>query len=102
MANRQIEAVYPLSPMQQGMQFHSLAAPESGVYVEQLRCTLLGRLDVAAFLRAWQRVVDRHAILRTAFAWKSQERPLQVVHPHVELTLYQEDWRELSPAEQET
>ena len=37
---RQIEAIYPLSPMQQGMLFHTIYEPQSGVYLQQLRCTL--------------------------------------------------------------
>src|SRR5262249_10798473 len=37
-----IEDIYPLSPMQQGMLFHTLFAPESGVYYEQLSCTVSG------------------------------------------------------------
>jgi amino acid adenylation domain-containing protein len=101
MSKRNIEAVYSLSPMQQGMLFHSLYAPESGVYFEQLSATLRGDLDLAAFERAWQRVMDRHPILRTAFAWKSLDRSLQVVHRRVSLQLEQRDWRGASPTEQE-
>ena len=35
MGRQNIEAIYPLSPMQQGMLFHSLVTPETGVYMEQ-------------------------------------------------------------------
>ena len=100
MSKRTIEAVYPLSPMQQGMLFHSLYAPESGVYVEQLSCTLRGDLDIPAFQRAWQRVVDRHAVLRTSFVWRQLDKTLQVVHRRVTVPLEQQDWRGLSPAQQ--
>src|SRR5215204_3115190 len=73
MSKENIEAIYALSPMQEGMFFHSLYAPQSGVYFQQLNCVLEGRLNIDAFQRAWQRVVDRHAILRTAFVWKRLE-----------------------------
>ncbi len=98
---KNLEAVYPLSPMQQGMLFHSLQAPESGVYFEQLVCSLHGSLDTAAFARAWQQVIDRHTVLRTAFAWKRLDKAMQAVHRQVSLPLEQLDWRDLSPAEQE-
>ena len=65
-----IEAIYPLSPMQQGMLFHSLYTPESGVYFEQLCFTLHGDLDIAAFERAWQSLIDRHQALRTVRSGK--------------------------------
>jgi hypothetical protein len=71
---KNIADFYPLSPMQQGMLFHSLYAPDSGVYVEQTAYTLRGPLDVEAFVRAWQRVVDRHPVLRTAFMGGGAER----------------------------
>ncbi|HOG48626.1 MAG TPA: condensation domain-containing protein, partial [Anaerolineae bacterium] len=77
---RNVIDMYPLSPMQQGMLFHSLYAPESGVYVEQMHCTLRGALDVQAFARAWERVIERHTILRTAFVGEGQREPVQVVH----------------------
>ncbi len=100
-SRKNLEAVYPLSPMQQGMLFHSLQAPESGVYFEQLVCSLHGALDTAAFARAWQQVIDRHPVLRTAFAWKRLDKTVQAVHRQVSLPLEQLDWRDLSPAEQE-
>lgn len=98
---RNIEAIYPLSPIQQGLLFHSLYAPNSGVYIEQLVCTLRADVDVSAFSRAWEHVVHRHAPLRTAFAWKSQDQPLQAVHRTVELPLVQEDWRAMALDAQE-
>ena len=43
-AQRNIQAIYPLTPMQHGMLFHSLLEPGSGVYVEQMSCLLAGDL----------------------------------------------------------
>ncbi len=98
---RGVEDVYPATPMQEGMLFHSLLAPGGGAYVGQLVCDLVGDLDVAAFERAWRDVVRRHAVLRTGFARPASERPLQVVRGEVELPVRGEDWRGLSPAERE-
>ena len=99
---KDIEAVYPLSPMQQGMLFHTLYHPEAGQYFEQMSATFRGELDVEAFRQAWQRVIDRNAILRTSFVWKKVSRMMQVVHRHAELPFQFLDWRALSPDEQET
>lgn len=98
---KKIEAIYPLSPMQQGMLFHTLYAPKAGVYVEQISCTLQGSLNIAAFERAWQKVLNQHPILRTAFVWEEIDEPLQVVGKRVMLPLTQQDWRALSSAAQE-
>src|SRR5436305_3201268 len=101
MSQRTVQDVYPLSPLQEGMLFHSLYAPESGVFVDQLRAELCGSLDEAAFARAWRRVVERHSILRTAFVWKSQAKPLQAVVRAAEPPLARLDWSGLPAAEQE-
>ena len=55
-----ISSIYPLSPMQQGMLFHSLCEPAAGIYIEQFSCRIKGRLQIAAFKQAWQQVIDRH------------------------------------------
>src|SRR2546423_35787 len=49
MSKRLIENIYPLSPVQAGMLFHTLFAPHSGVYFQQRSCRLDGGLDVEAF-----------------------------------------------------
>jgi non-ribosomal peptide synthetase component F/alpha-ketoglutarate-dependent taurine dioxygenase len=100
MHQKAIETIYPASPAQQGMLFATLSAPESGYHIEQLVCRLSGKLDVAAFEQSWQRVIDRHAILRTVFVWKDQDAPLQVVLRQVNVPLERQDWRSLSPIEQ--
>ncbi|MEH2536065.1 amino acid adenylation domain-containing protein/non-ribosomal peptide synthase protein (TIGR01720 family) [Bradyrhizobium sp. AZCC 1588] len=97
---RQIEDIYPLSATQQGLLFHSLYAPESTVYVISLGCRLVGALDVDAFEQAWQRMVERHAVLRTAFVGQELEQPLQVVLRHAVLPFERHDWRTLDAAEQ--
>src|ERR1043165_8197456 len=91
---------YPLSPMQQGMVFHNLSAREAGVDVEQIFCTLHEAVDAGAFERAWRRVIERHAILRTSFHWRGHSEPQQTVHPGVDLEFWQQDWRSLAKAAQ--
>jgi amino acid adenylation domain-containing protein/non-ribosomal peptide synthase protein (TIGR01720 family) len=95
-----LEDLYPLSPLQQGLLFHTLLSPESGAYFEQLAWTATGSVDVAHFRRAWQALIDRTPILRTGFAWAGLESPLQVVHAHAELPWEQLDWRAMPAAEQ--
>ncbi|HEX7771653.1 MAG TPA: condensation domain-containing protein, partial [Pyrinomonadaceae bacterium] len=91
----EIEERYPLSPLQQGMLFHSVYAPDSPVYIGQLSFALAGPLDVETFIEAWRRAVARHAVLRTSFTWENVDEPLQAVHVRVDLPLEHLDWREL-------
>jgi amino acid adenylation domain-containing protein len=94
-----IEAIYPLAPMQQGMIFHSLLAPESGAYIVQSSYDLIGDLDADALERAWRRVVERHGALRTLFVMDHGSEPLQVVMKKVELPWRFEDWRGVDQAQ---
>ncbi len=94
-----IEDIYELSPMQQGMLFHTLYAPGSEVYFNQLSYALHGDLNVSAFRQAWQQIVDRHSVLRTSFYWEDLDKPVQVVHRRGALSLEQQDWRDLSLVE---
>src|SRR5436305_7868228 len=101
MSNKNIENIYPLSRLKEGMLFHSLYAPDSGVYVEQMCCGLSGELNVSDFRRACQKIVDRYSILRTAFVWKGMEQPLQAVGRKVQLPFEELDWRGVSSLERE-
>lgn len=93
----EIQDLYTLSPLQQGMLFHSAYAKNTGMYITQLAVTFKGQLHVVAFERAWQKVMERHSILRTGFIWGETEQPLQVVYNQVALNMKVEDWRNLEP-----
>ncbi|MCC5666139.1 amino acid adenylation domain-containing protein [Nostoc sp. CHAB 5784] len=101
MKQKNIEDIYELSPMQQGMLFHTLAAPNSGVYFEQSCYTLQTQLDILAFQKAWQRIIERHPIFRTSFYWENLDKPYQVVYRRVDLPWEFQDWRKLSLHEQQ-
>src|SRR6185295_2303911 len=99
--DRGVEDLYPLTPMQEGILFHTLYTAGTGLYFEQFTAELEGQLDPPAFAAAWQRVIERHPALRTAFLWQEVERPLQVVRRKAELPWTVEDWRGLPSTELE-
>ncbi|QLE40502.1 non-ribosomal peptide synthetase [Nostoc sp. C052] len=96
-----IQDIYPLSPIQHGMLFHCLHAPEMELYHAQSVYTFSGNLNIDAFKYAWQQVATRHTILRTSFYWEELDKPLQVVHQQVEVPVDYQDWQELDPLEQQ-
>lgn len=101
MDHAQIQDIYPLSPAQEGILFHTIYDSTSGVYIEQMSYRLRGNLNVSLFQQAWDVLVRRHSILRTAFYWEEANQPLQVVLESVELPWKQLDWRAYSGQEQE-
>lgn len=98
--NASVEDRYPLSPMQQGMLFQSLRAPQSGVDIEQLVISLPEALEASAFQKAWQALAARHAVLRTSFSWVGLEEPLQEVHSSVTVPVQLENLAELDKDQQ--
>jgi amino acid adenylation domain-containing protein len=96
-----IESIYYLSPLQEGLLFHAVSDADRDPYFTQSCYVIEGALDVSAFERAWQDAVGRHAILRTAFVWQEVKRPVQVVRRSAPLTLEQRDLRQLDPAARE-
>ncbi len=99
MKSTNIEDIYRMSPLQAGLVFHSLQEPESGLYFEQSVCELVGALDADALWQAWEEVVARHAVLRTAFVWEGLAEPVQVVSRRVAVPREQHDWEALSEDE---
>ncbi len=90
---------HPLSPLQEGMLFNSLIAPNSGVEIEQVICTLAEPLDLAVFRSAWEQVVARHDSLRTCFDWTLGSSPRQHVHERVAIAWHIEDMQHVAVAE---
>jgi len=103
MANDQaaIEAIYPLSPLQQGLLFYSMYQGESGAYTGQFTCVFKGGLEVSALERAWRRVVERHGAFRTLFKGDRLDEPIQIVCKQARLPWRQYDWRAMEESERE-
>ncbi|MGW4061459.1 non-ribosomal peptide synthase/polyketide synthase [Amycolatopsis sp. NPDC004747] len=99
---REVDDVYPLTPLQAGMLFHTLLDPTAGAYVDQARMLLDGVRDLDAFAVAWQQVADRTPVLRSRLVWDGLEEPLQVVQRRAAVPVTRHDWRELPEAEQRT
>jgi len=93
--------VFEMTPVQSGMLFHSLKAPESGTYFEQCWCVLEGPLDLEAFKAAWRRVIGRHDVLRSECHWVDLDRPVQVVYDEAEPDWHIDDWSHFDAPEQE-
>lgn len=98
---RMIETIFPVTPIQHGLIYHSLLAPGEGVYVSHLRNQISGRLDAAALQRAWQIVAGRHDVYRASVQRVAGAVPVMVVQRSVDLPWVFHDWRTLPPAEQE-
>lgn len=92
---------YSLSPMQQGMLFHSQIAPGSGVDIEQIVFELNEHIDIQLFNKAWQKIVERHSILRATFSWAGLDSPLQEINEHFELEFNVNDFISLTEEQQQ-
>ena len=96
-----------LSPMQVGMLFHALSAPNSGVDIQQISTHLTGAVDSERFTAAWRSVMSKYDVLRTGFAWENRSTPAQFIHPWSEEmgqngVIELLDWTDKSDADQKS
>ncbi|MFC7961403.1 amino acid adenylation domain-containing protein [Rhodococcoides kroppenstedtii] len=77
-----VEDVLPTTAVQDGIHFHSAFADDDPYVVQQV-IDLGGTVDADLLRAAVQRVVDRHAALRTSFRPVSSGRIVAVVHTAV-------------------
>jgi amino acid adenylation domain-containing protein len=80
-----VQDIYPLAPLQEGILFHHMLHERGDTYILPTLLEFQSRQQLDAFTAAIQRVMDRHDVLRTAMAWQHLPRPLQVVLRHANL-----------------
>ncbi|QVR65982.1 non-ribosomal plipastatin synthetase PpsC [Bacillus subtilis subsp. subtilis] len=97
----EIQDIYPLSFMQEGMLFHSLYDEQSRAYFEQASFTIHGQLDLERFQKSMDAVFDRYDIFRTAFIYKNVAKPRQVVLKQRHCPIHIEDISHLNERDKE-
>ncbi|MEC0090196.1 condensation domain-containing protein [Paenibacillus macquariensis] len=74
-----VEDVVGLTPMQEGMLYHYLRNPGDDQFFEQFSYTLKSKLDLSAWMQAWNWIIRQNAMLRTVFRWEKIQNPVQIV-----------------------
>jgi amino acid adenylation domain-containing protein len=85
-----VQDIYPLAPLQEGILFHHLLDEQGGdTYVLPMLLSVESKAKLEELTRALQAVIDRHDVLRTAVLWEGLPRPLQVVYRRAALPVKQ-------------
>ncbi|MGC2645231.1 MAG: AMP-binding protein, partial [Candidatus Sulfotelmatobacter sp.] len=74
-----VQDIYSLAPLQEGILFHHLMSGEGDPYLLATLLTFDTRERLNAYLKAMQSVINRNDILRTAVMWEGLSQPVQVV-----------------------
>ncbi|WP_028595418.1 non-ribosomal peptide synthetase [Paenibacillus assamensis] len=97
----QIKNLYPLTPMQEGMLFHSLLDQDHPAYHQQMTLTLKGAIHLSYMEQSMNHLIAKYDVLRTVFLVENVEQPLQVVLQQRNLTLITENIAALPKEEQQ-
>jgi fengycin family lipopeptide synthetase B len=89
--------VFPVAFSQERLWFLDQFEPGSAFYNIPVAIGFPHGLDRPALQRALSLIIARHEVLRTTFA-TLDSRPVQIVHPHLDLPLPLVDLRRLPPA----
>ncbi|MCK4258505.1 MAG: non-ribosomal peptide synthase/polyketide synthase [Halanaerobiales bacterium] len=93
--------INPLTPMQEGMLFHSLSNEKGTNYCEQIGYFIDGDIDIEMFKKSWTKTLDRHEIFRTEFVWKESKKPVQIVLQDKDVEIHEHDISDKDSIEQE-
>ncbi|WP_186122521.1 non-ribosomal peptide synthetase [Burkholderia gladioli] len=74
-----IQDIYALSPLQDGILFHHVLSTHGDPYLLSAHLAFADRAALDRYLHAISRLVERHDILRTAVLWEGLGSPVQVV-----------------------
>ncbi len=82
-----IQDIYPLAPLQEGILYHHLLEPDADVYVTSHLLSFDSEERLRDFVSGFEQLIARHDILRTAVLWEGLREPVQVVYRTAALPL---------------
>src|SRR6202044_2994195 len=91
-----VQDIYSLAPLQEGILFHHLMSGEGDPYLLATLLSFETRELLDGYLKAMQSVINRNDILRTAVMWEGLSQPVQVVQHRAVLQIQE---IELDPAD---
>ncbi|NEP32365.1 non-ribosomal peptide synthetase, partial [Moorena sp. SIO3B2] len=95
--NPEINSVYPMSEGQKCLWLLHQIAPDNTAYNEYNAVKVNSPLDIEAWKATWQKIVERHSILRTTYGTDNQGEPVQIIHPTIKVSMQvidAKDWSE--------
>jgi hypothetical protein len=113
MALKNIESIYPLSPMQESMLFYAqsrITAKQAGlnnalltndILFTQTNIDISGKIQLQAFKQAWQQIAIDNSAFRTGFLWEGLKQAQQFVRKQIELPYTFTDLSTESPQQQQ-
>lgn len=85
-----IEEVYPMSDIQKGMVFSSVMNPEKAIYHDQF-VYQIPKADIDLLNKSMALMIEKHAILRTAFELEIFEEQFQIVYKTIDFEIDVQD-----------
>ncbi|PSB17676.1 non-ribosomal peptide synthetase [Phormidesmis priestleyi ULC007] len=96
-----LKDLYPLTPMQAGMLFHSLYDESLGTFLEQIFCSITGDFHIDLFEKSWNELFKQNDIFRTILIPQKASQPLQMVLRECQIIFHYEDIQHLTGKQQE-
>ncbi|SEQ99312.1 Non-ribosomal peptide synthetase component F [Hyunsoonleella jejuensis] len=89
-----IQAIYPLTTMQQGILFHHLTVKDDQGFLN-VQSMIDGDLNIDLLKASWDLAIKRHEVLRTSVHWEKIKSPVQIVKPKSTANWNLIDWSAL-------
>jgi amino acid adenylation domain-containing protein/non-ribosomal peptide synthase protein (TIGR01720 family) len=100
--NGVLQSAFPLTPLQEGMLFHSISFPQNDVYCTQVCLRFMAHdFDVSHFKNVWASMIAKYDVFRTQYVWENREKPFQVVYTQQKPQWGELNWQEYSEVKKE-
>ncbi|WP_062060637.1 non-ribosomal peptide synthetase [Aquimarina longa] len=99
--NIEVQSIYKLSPLQEGMLFHELYEEANAeTYIVQVGMAFKENVQIDIITESWNYLLQKYSILRTVFSYEELSIPVQLVHSTMKIPIHEIDISDFTPIEQ--